>query len=544
MHPKQFIRISFFFLVATTQLTFRGFTQSSFEQVVDDIVRTAQLYGKGDTMRSLCVRPNDPWTSNDTLLNNKVQSKCGIRRLVNAVPGFTLMPVVLQQQYNTHHAYGWNDGSMIPAKGYQTQLSFGASYKKGLFSFQLRPEFVYAYNPYFSTFPSKQIDNIWYAYREVITNVIDAPERFGYKRYLKFFPGQSHLQFNYKKVSLGVSTESLWWGPGIRNSLLMSNNAPGFPHLSFHSSKPVTSPIGSFEWQLIGGLLKSSNILPDDTSRRLNGLLMYRPKSFEDRYINGLVMTWQPKWTQGLFLGVSRVFYQHRSELKPTLDSYLPVIGKFFKKNLPTEDALKRDQLASFFFRLILPKEKAEVYGEFGRNDHSYNLTDFLLQPEHSRAYIIGLSKVFEGRKKALQVYGEMTTLQMPSTMLIRAEESWYVHYQVREGYTNRGQVIGAGIGPGGSSQIIGLKWLSGFNRTGLSFERVVHNNDFYFVAFGPLSWKHNWVDLAFSGSKSWRTKNLIYDARLTWVHSLNYQWYYPTANNINARLGICYLFL
>jgi hypothetical protein len=272
---------------------------------------------------------------------------------------------------------------------------------------------------------------------------------------------------------------------------------------------------------------------------------MYRPKEFKDRYLNGIVVAWQPKWTKGLFLGFSRVFYQYLSDVKPGIDGYLPVIGKFFKKNLPSEDALKRDQLVSFFFRLVLPKEKAEVYGEFGRNDHSYNLTDFLVQPEHSRAYTIGFSKIFDAGKKDIQLYTEMTNLQMPSTILVRGGQSWYVHYQIREGYTNRGQVIGAGIGPGSSSQTIGLRSISGFNRTGISFERVVRNNDFYYSSIGSMGgqWRRNWADLSFNANKSWRTKNIIYDAQLSWIYSLNYQWYYPHQSNISARLGMCYLF-
>lgn len=542
MNSTLLIKAFALFLVTHNQFSFYCRAQSSPMQVFDEVARTSQLYGKGDSSLSFCVRPNYGLLGGDSLFGIQIQRRPDTNTVFRALRKVILLPVILQQQYNTHHAYGWNDGSMIPARGYQNQLSLGIAYKKGIISLQARPEAVFAYNRFFSTTPL-HIDNVWYAYNEVVVNVIDAPERFGYGRYLKFFPGQSSIKINYRKLSLGVSTENLWWGPGVRNSLLMSNNAPGFPHATFNTSRPVTSPIGSFEWQLMSGLLKASNELPGDTSRRFNGVLMYRPKEFKDRYINGVVVTWQPKWTKGLFLGFSRVFYQHLSDVRATVDGYLPVIGKFFKKNLASEDALKRDQLASFFFRLMLPKERAEVYGEFGRNDHSYNLRDFLLQPEHSRAYTIGLSKIFAGRKKDLQLFGEMTTLQLPSTTLIRAGQSWYVHYQIREGYTNRGEVIGAGIGPGSSSQIIGLKWISDFDRTGLSFERVVRNNDFYYNAFSPLAaWRLNWVDLSLNANKSWRTKRVIYDARASWIHSLNYQWYYPNQSNLSLRLGMCYL--
>jgi hypothetical protein len=457
--------------------------------------------------------------------------------------GIILLPLLFEQQYNTHHPYGWNDGAMIPAKGYQGLLSFGAFAKKGIFSFQLQPELVFAQNSSFSTFPSQQNDSIWKSYYNTVLNVIDAPDRFGSHTYLKLFPGQSSVRINYHKLSLGISTENLWWGPGVRNSLLMSNNAPGFPHVTFNSSQPLTSSIGSFEWQLISGKLKGSGILPD-TTRTFNGKQLYVSKGEGDRYLNGMIVSWQPKWTKGLFLGFSRVFYQNYSEVPSTFNGYFPVVGKLFKKRLSTEDEKKRDQLLSLFFRFLFLKEKAEIYGEFGRNDHSLDIRDAIDEPEHSRAYILGFSKTFEGRKKDMQLFGEITDLQIPSTILLRPQESWYTHYQVRYGYTNYGQVIGSGIGPGGSSQTIGLQWGSGFNKFGGAFERVVHNNDFYYDAFARLQqWQKHWVDLSLNLNKSWTSKRIIYEARISFVQSLNYQWYYRNVFNVNAKFGVIYLF-
>ena len=512
-------------------------------QIFDEVTRTSQLYSKIDSLLSFCVRPNYALSGTDPQFRN-VLNKTDTTGYPRGLKHTVLLPVILQQQYNTHHAYGWNDGSMIPAKGYQNQLSFGLSWKKGIFSLQARPEIVYTYNSYFSRFPLKHIENIWKDYYYYVVNRIDAPERFGYGRYLKMFPGQSNFKINYRKLSLGISSENLWWGPGVRNSLVMSNNAPGFPHISFNSSQPVTSAVGSFEWQLISGVLKGSGIIPDDTALLFRGQVLYEPKGDGDRYLNGVVFSWQPKWTQGLFLGFSRVFYQYLSKVEGSIDGYLPIVGKFFKSQLPSEDAKKRDQLISVFFRLILRKEKAEIYGEFGRNDHSNNTRDFLLEPEHSRAYILGFSKTFDGIKRDMQLYGEMTNLQMPSTMFLRAQESWYTHYQLKHGYTNRGQVIGAGIGPGSSSQTVGLKWINGFDRIGGSFERVVRNNDFYNYAFASfLGWERHWVDYSLNFNRSWRKKNMVFDAQISCVQSLNYQWYYPSILHVNARFGMCYLF-
>lgn len=533
---SKFIRITLVILVGNILLPFYAQCQNSGLEVYNEVVRNFQLNSKLDSSISFCVRPI---YANLLLFNNGKS----FDSLQFSSKKIVFLPLTLKQQYSTHHPYGWNDGSIIPAKGYQGQLSFGAFFKKGIISLQLRPEIVFAQNSSFPSFPSKQNDTIWKSYYTTVLNVIDVPEKFGSRSYLKTFPGQSALRINYRKLSLGVSTENLWWGPGIRNSLLMSNNAPGFPHLSFSSLQPVTSPIGSFEWQLISGELKASGFF-SDTTRKFNGQPLYNPKEDGDRYLNGMIITWQPRWTKGLFLGFSRIFYQYLSEVPCSFDGYLPVFGQFFKKKLVTEDDKRRDQMLSFFFRLMLLKEKAELYGEFGRNDHSLDLRDFVDEPEHSRAYILGFSKIFEGRKNDVQLFGEITNLQIPSTILLRAQQSWYVHHQVRHGYTNYGQVIGAGIGPGASSQTVGLQWGKSFNKIGGTFERVVHNNDFYYVAFTPFEqWQKHWVDLSLNLNKSWTGKRIIYDARLSFVHSLNYQWYYNNVFHINAQIGASYLF-
>lgn len=544
MKLKPLLRIVLLILFANIRFPAEAQSQISNLEIYNEASRELQLNGRLDSSLSFCVRPL--YSVNAFLLDSSTvfERRKGLRENGSSfATQVLLLPLELKQQYNSHHPYGWNDGSMIPSKGYENQLSFGVFAKKGLFSLQLRPELVFAQNSSFPSFPAQQSDTIWRDYYNSILNVIDAPDRFGSRTYFKIFPGQSALRLNYHKLSIGVSTENLWWGPGVRNSLLMSNNAPGFPHLSFNSLQPVHSKIGSFEWQLISGKLKGSGILPD-TTKTFNGQPLYVPKGNADRYINGMVITWQPKWVKGLFIGSSRVFYEYASSLPHNFDGYLPVFGKFFKGGLPNEDAKQRDQIISFFFRLALINSQAELYGEFGRNDHSQNAQDFLLEPEHSRAYIIGFSKIFETQKNRVELFGEITDLQMPSTILLRAQESWYAHYQVRHGYTNYGQVIGAGIGPGGSSQTIGLQWGEGFNKIGGTIERVVHNNDFYYNAFTRLQqWQDHWVDVSLNLNKSWTRKRMVYDARLSFVNSLNYQWYYHNVFQVCAKIGVSYLF-
>lgn len=258
-----------------------------------------------------------------------------------------------------------------------------------------------------------------------------------------------------------------------------------------------------------------------------------------------MIVTWKPKWTKGLYLGFTNTFYLYQSDMQPVIKSYLPIFGFLFKSKLRSED-YRTDQMLSLFFRLVLEKENAEVYGEFGKNDNALNLIDLLLEPEHARAYILGIRKTFITRnQKDLELFFETTQLQNSSTQQLRFLEGWYTHYQVRHGYTHLGQVIGAGIGPGGNSQILGMNWIKGIKDIGVSLERVVHNNDFYYEAFGPLrDIGSHWVDVSLNMQKNWLQKRFIYTANLSIVRSLNYHWKNDNhVNNLHASMNISYLF-
>jgi hypothetical protein len=542
-----FFKPSYFFLLSLILFTTNVVSQTLWVgmPLKEHAWRREQLKGNRDINVSFSIRPVyvKELGNFDSLHATRFESYKTANTITNGKTKLLLLPLTITQQFNSHLPYGWNDGSMIQAKGLQSQVSGGVYAKLGKISLQLRPEFVFAQNKDFPTFPAQFSDNIWKSYYNVL-NRIDNPYKFGDHPYVKLFSGQSSIRFNHKKLSFGLSTENLWWGPGVRNSLLMSNNAPGFAHITFNTSSPLKTAIGSFEWQLIGGILKNSGMIPIDTSRSFDGQRLYNPKTESNRYINAMVLTWQPKWTGGLHLGISRSFYQYSSNLNSSLNSYLPVFGLFFKKKTRDENSFGRDQLLSLFFRLVFPESKTEIYGEYGRNDHSMDLRDLLLEPEHARAYIFGFRKLFDRKEdKDLELMMEVTQLQMPRTIALRAQEGWYTHYQVRHGYTNRGQVMGAGIGPGGSSQTMGLNWINGLNDFGFSLERVAWNNDFYYEAYTPLAnFNRHWVDLSLNLNKGWAHEKWIYDARLSFIRTMNYQWSPTHVSRISANISLLYM--
>lgn len=507
-------------------------------QVLEDAYRRAQLLGQIDSSVSFTARPFFP-TNNLTFRDdfdpvkepgkNSRTKFDGILRFGRDKSVLKLLPITWQQQYNSDHPEGINDGAMIPARGYQTLFSGGIYAQYGSLSIQLRPEMVYAENRAFKGFPHEYSDLIWSKYYRYLNN-IDLPERFGDNSYKKIFWGQSSIRLAIGPISMGLSNENLWWGPGMRNSLLMTNNASGFKHFTLNTVRPIRSPIGSFEGQIIAGRLDGSGFTPPESDRLYLGKPIYKPKKDGWRYINGLVLTYQPKWVPGFFLGVTRCFTMYRNDMQNKIGDYLPIFIPVEKSSTggAAEDAINRDQLASVFLRWLWTEEQGEFYFEYGREDHAWNIRDLIQEPAHSGGYIIGLRKLItlsSLKKEYLQVNMEITQLEANETTINRGGGSWYLHSGVKHGYTHLGQVLGAGIGPGSNLQTINISWIKSLKLVGIQFERYVHNNDFLLYAINDE--RRNWVDLSAAIVGEWNYKNLLFNAKVEAVRCINYEWQY-----------------
>lgn len=502
---------------------------------LDDYYRRAQLLGEADSLVSLMIRPIYPklsFKAKDVFYQDSLEKRynlignSGIYRSKNGKLELSLLPLSIQTQFNTDHPYGWNDGGMIPSKGFQTLLSAGVFLHYGMLTVQFRPEVDYAANTKFNTFTAP-FEIITARYYDFYNN-IDLPVRFGKNQYSRAYWGQSSIRLNYKDVSFGLSSENLWWGPGIRNSLLMSNSAPGFKHITLNTIKPIKTAIGSFEAQLIAGRLENSGygVLEPELTYFSSSLFVPKPNNW--RYISGLTATWQPKWVPGLFLGLTRSSQLYADDLSKFGD-YLPFFSSTTKTN-SDEPLEKRDNRSSVFMRWLWPEEKAEIYFEYGHNNNSGDQRNQALEPAKNRAYIFGLRKMLPfnaSRNENIMISIEATQLQETNTADILNGDSWYINKYVRQGYTNRGEVLGAGIGPGANLQTLDVSWVKGLKRLGIQLERYVHNNDLYnYTYIYNQDSRRHWTDLSIALNGEWNYKNFIFNAKMTGVKSLNYQWY------------------
>ena len=535
--------------------------------VLEDALRRAQLLGEIDSSISFTSRPLFPTSSMkltntfdpyNTLDEERWTKSDGTFHFAKNRGIVQLLPFTWQQQFNTHHPYSLNDGSMIPARGYQTMISGGLFAKYGPLSIQLHPEYVYAENKNFQGFHKEQPDRVWAEYY-LLNNVIDTPEKFGDSAYKKMFWGQSSVRLTYGPVSLGISNENLWWGPGVRNSLMMSNSAPGFKHITLNTVKPIRTWIGSFEGQIIGGRLEDSGFTLPDTNRTYNGVKLYVPKRTDWRYINGIVLSYQPKWVPGLFLGVTRSFITYYKDMGHSITDFLPVITPLSKKANYGENESPRpnDQRASFFLRWLWQKAHAELYTEYMREDHAFDLRDFITQAEYTHAFVFGIRKLIPlkiHKNQFIQVNLEITQIEQKSQDPGRPSKYLYVHYAgISQGYTNRGQLLGPGIGPGSNMQSLSISWVNRLKTIGIEFERLVQNNDFHNAVIKDP--RGIWVDLGTSVFGDWNYKNLLFSARMEFIKSHNYQHYFytnpdepsefwsPSVLNFQTQIGVTYRF-
>lgn len=534
---------------------------------LEDYYRRQQLLGKLDSSVSFSVRPLMPsvvfkvrnvFDPDSSLVNDGITKSSGPYRFANGHGEFQILPFSWQNQYNSHHPYGWNDGAMISARGYQTMVSGGFYAKIGPLTIQLRPEFVSAQNKAFDGFALDRSD-IELAQYYVFANNLDVPERFGNGSYNKLFWGQSSIRLNAGPMSLGLSNENIWWGPGRNNAIMMTNNAAGFKHLTLNTIKPIRTPIGSFEMQVIAGKLENSGYTPLSVTADSKGKNLFRPYNDDWRYLTGFNINYQPKWIPGLFLGFTRDFMSYHKDLRGFKD-YFPFFTPVQKVNSGLDGGpIEQDQRLSFYSRWLFPKAHAEVYFEYGVNDNSYNLRDFIGSPDHSRSYVFGFSKLVPVKSKKdefIEINAEVTQMSQSADRLVREAGDFYSHSYVRQGYTNLGQVLGAGTGSGSNIQSIDISWVKGLKKIGLGFERFEHQADLYERYFKSLNDNsRRWVDFAFAAKGTWNYKNLILNAKLQGIKSLNYQWrlknytpdqyYIPTNDvfNFHGELGVSYRF-
>jgi hypothetical protein len=435
----------------------------------------------------------------------------------------------------------WNDGNMYPARGWQERYTIGLQLKLGIIDINIQPEWLKVQNIPQEFYPGNPEDgNFMPKYFGSVANVIDNYRQFGTRKIDTFSFGQSRIGLKLGPISVGYSNQNNWWGPGLRNSIVFTNNAAGFKHLYLNTNKPIKSFIGNFEFSAIAGIL-DTNWFEDPDVPLMQSIWSggIAQKNLDQRKIDAITVNWQFKWIPSLYLGYAYSRQYYKNQTQPYGQPY-----SFFSKDFT------KVELGSLMFRFLLPKDHAEFYGEMGiPNKAPWPWKFFEKSPK--TGFVFGVTKITKFKKNTsyLKLNVEMTQLQLynPKDMFYPGSafvgglpNSWYTNDIIKQGYTNQGQILGASIGPGSNSQTINVSYHYKYNHIGIMVERISQNNDFFSVVYysgkfgqfvpnlGQVWGYYNkyWVDI---NSKIYAQlmplKNILITAGIMQTDAMNYRW-------------------
>ena len=537
---------------------------------MNDAIRRAQLWGDVPIASSFCIRPvdavkalgfDDPYSLDvkyDFVLNDKIKegvlpkfsipisrltdniSDSLTKFLVNKVFPKELFylratPITTRVQYNGHHDYGWQDGPMIPNKGMQYYLNAGVYGNIGPIEFKYAPELVFAEN---RDLPAPGVRD---------PQLGDIPDRFGTEPFRRNYMGQSYVKFNLGTISFGLSSENIFWGPGKFSGIAMTENAPGIRHYTIESNKPIKTKIGSFEFNIIGGKkMRSGFKIPTGSTPDGSSLPeVERDISLDNSFavFTAAVGVFNPIFLPGFSIGATREVW---TEEEPLEVKYFDYLGLFFSNPFRAFGGGTQpvDQMATVFFRYVMPESHAEVYGEYGFDDNRFDLQDFWVSPEHSRAYLIGFSKIhsIQSKNKFLEFTSEITHIESSKETYNRIQFGTPVFYD--SDYNHFGQNIATGIGTGSNQWVLSVDHVNETRRLGLVFERVVRNNEKLYKGLVP--WVNTWYGFDFTKKYTEVSMGLNYQKSIGpvifWTKSLLTQtynwnhWYDPEGTSSVMR--------
>jgi len=383
-----------------------------------------------------------------------------------------LFDPVLFTSFNSDYPVGGNDGALWQGRGFNNTFSMGAGYESKYVELSLRPIFAYSGNRDFDLSPTPPYEGLS-KYAMALTNS-DIPQRFGDSSVHRLDFGESFIKFKYREWAAGISNERLRTGPAIYNPLLFGYNAPGFFHTFVGTDEPQDFLNGRFNVRLFWGNLKGSDYLYPEESEN---------SRLDTRIITGLSLNYNPDFMPSLHLGFTRTAVSYLPESGMEIDDIFMAFSRSQEKDEDMDPIDARLSKMAVYIRWHFPKSGFEAYAEWGRYDNRRLLRDILIEPELNRAYVLGFIKRFYvGTGRRIILNGEVTNLENLSvTSQSRNFNIWYTHPVIKHGFTHRGQVLGAPIGPGSSTQRIFASYYAGFGMLGFSLGRIAHHNDRFF---------------------------------------------------------------
>lgn len=344
--------------------------------------------------------------------------------------------------YNTAAPYGQNDGALWQGKGYNTSLTAGVRLEAYGFEVTVKPQVAFSQNSGFEIMPG--IYGSEYSY--FWAGNIDLVQRYGDSSFWTFDWGDTELRWSWNTFTIGFGFQSPWLGPAWLNPMLGSNNSGTYPKFDIGLRRTkVTLPwlgwyIGDIEGRIWCGKLSESDYFDNDSSN-------------DYRQLTGFSIAYSPAFLPELTFSINKISIARWDEKS------IKYLNPFYDTNAV------EDQKCSFAVDLLFPAVGFEFYGELGLDD--YNSRGFA-NPFHTAIYTIGAKKEISFFQKFSyfkkfnirpEIIFEWNNFEMSQDFQLQWHYmGYYSHGLIKQGYTQDGQIIGAGSGYFGNSQYLALR--------------------------------------------------------------------------------------
>lgn len=428
--------------------------------------------------------------------------------------------------YNLEYPRGYNDGPIWSGKGSNASFTAGVSGNIGIVHYTFAPVIWYAQNKFYDI-PSIGFNKSEFSYP--VENKIDWVMRYGDDAHHQLDWGQSEIRLIYKNFTIGLSTANMSWGPSRYNPIIMSKNAAGFPHLDLGTAKPIQTKIGSMEFKWYWGALEESDYFDDNSIN-------------DRRYITGFALGYEPSFVEGLTLGLNRIMYTRWASGDLKAIDFFNAFVRNTHNGLEKND--EYDQMFSLVIEYEFPQVGLHMYLEYARNDFFGSILDLAEHPDRTRARTIGLTKTFDLENgHLLEINYENTTLSSNQIQNLSQglSATYYVHGVVDNGYTNNGQIVGAGIGPGSNSDIFWVNFYKPTGKLGFTFQRIRFNDDYSVNAFANTEDDPTDYEITVGVDAVKMFKNFSINPKLYWIYRNNILFVDNDARNLFASLSLSY---
>ena len=353
-----------------------------------------------------------------------------------------------------------DNGAVWAGKGLSLQLATGIGGSLGPLRYSIFPAVHWAQNRDFTVADTAVAGYSSHVYPWEGPG-IDWPQRMGSTPSRGVTPGQSFLEVTgWSRTAVGVSTENIWWGPSKRYPMLLGATSDGFPHVYGRSP---TVALGGFRaiFRAVFGRLTESEYFDQDDTNNTSLLTALRVEIS----LPGL---------PGPQLAVTSMV---RQRWDPELS-----LKDAFRLD-PRSQGRRDDALGAVTLLLPVTSIGLRLHGTWGRGDFFLDAEDLLTELDHNQFWAIGFHQAWRrtehGPNWSLSTE-HASSVASPSQLSYRGPQSLtvYRHGSIRQGHTQRGQLIGPSIGPGARATYVALERASDARYWGVLVERILWDID------------------------------------------------------------------